>query len=101
MFCLTEHRALAKEQSDLGKTHFAEFVLQREQIGLSELIDSAWEMEPPKEPPNTKVLQECIIIQKSLEEQCIEGCYVHGLSARLREVLKNNDVNCFGFAAAI
>ena len=96
----TELMAMAKEQSDEGKTDLAEFVLRKEQKGLSELIDSTWKMHMALAAVKRQNAPRMHLIEKSLKEQCVEGCQSSWFKCAV-EVLKNNDVNRFVFAAGI
>ena len=97
---ITELMALAKEESDEGKTDLAEVVLRKGQKGLSELINSTWKMHMTPAAVKRRNAPRMHLIEKSLKEQCVEGCQSSWFKCAV-EVLKNNDVNCFIFAAAI
>ena len=93
---ITELMTLAKEQSDEGKTD----ILRKGQKGLSELIDSTWKMHMAPAAVKRQNAPWMHLIEKSLKEQCVEGRQSLWFKCAV-EVLKNNDVNRFVFAAAI
>ncbi len=96
----TELLALAKEQKEEGKMDLPNFILSKSSKAMNELINVSWKMETaPKSIARNKQNRMEVLFQ-CVEEECKEGCVGQWLVCA-REVLRNNGVNAYVYAAAV
>lgn len=92
--------ALAEQQKQEGKTNLAEFVLTKNQKALNDLIDTTWKMnKAPMDLVRSKQSRTSLI-KNALELPCADGCNQMWFQCA-REVLINNNVNTYVFAAGV
>ena len=92
--------ALANEQKLEGKTDLASFVLGKSQKAINELISSAWKMNDAAANLARSKTSRMERLEQALQGICVEGCQGQWLVCA-KEVLKNNGVSLFFFAAAV
>ena len=70
----TELLALAREQKSEGKTELAEFVMNRGNRVVEEVISKPWDMERSSEVLQRSKMSRLEILQKFVEDPCTLGC---------------------------
>ena len=70
----TELLALASTRKADGKTDLAEFVVNRGNKVVEEVIATAWEMEKASEALHRKRMTRLEILENALEDPCNEQC---------------------------
>lgn len=91
---------LAKQQDAEGEADLAQFIYNQPPKKLNDLIATAWKMEMAP-----TILERChtsrvAIVETALQENCVDGCDTIWIKCA-KEVLRNNKVNAYVFAAAI
>ena len=92
--------AVAKERKDEGQMDVASFVLSKSSKVLNELIEKTWKMETAKENIQREIKSRMEILREKLGNDCCPGCDKLWLNCAM-EVLRNNKVHPFVFAAAL
>ena len=92
--------ALAQEQKEEGKDDLAAFILGRSQKSVNELISSAWKMKDAAATIARSQASRISRIQTALAGQCTPDCKGQWFMCA-KQVLRNNDVNVYVFAAAV
>ena len=96
----TQLLSMAKTRKDDGQTDLASFVLSRSSKNISELIENTWKMEQAGSELEREACSRIDLLDKARKCDCIEGCNGIWLKCAL-EVLKNNKINAYVYAAAI
>ena len=96
----TELLALAREQKSEGKTDLAEFVMNRGNRVVEEVISTAWDMERSSEVLRRSKMSRLEILQKFVEDPCTEGCNGRWLQCA-EQILLWNDVSREAFSEAV
>jgi hypothetical protein len=95
-----ELMALAKQQDDEGKTDLAQFIYNQPPKKLNDLIATAWKMETAVTILERRNISRMSVVEATLEESCVDRCDMIWINSA-KEVLRNNKVNAYVFAAAI
>ncbi|CAB3996967.1 hypothetical protein DSY43_02735 [Paramuricea clavata] len=96
----TELFAVAKVRKDQGQMDMANFILSKSSSVLNELIDKTWKMQTANEDLQRKKKSRMEILCERLSEDCSPGCDKLWLECAI-EVLRNNKIHPFVYAAAI
>lgn len=96
----TEMFAIAKERKDEGQMDLANFVLSKSSKVLNELIDKTWKMQKANENLQREKKSRMDILRENMSGDCSPGCEKLWLKCAM-EVLRNNKVHPFVYAAAI
>ena len=97
---LTELQALACEQKNEGKTDVVEFLITHNPRVVSDILNSAWEIEnaPAKLSRSRKTSLE--ILQEEKEGRCVAGCNGERITCA-QEILENNRIPMVTFSEAV
>ena len=96
----TELLALAKVQKAEGKTDLAEFVFNRGNRLVEEVIATSWEMENVSDVIERSKLTRLELLEKSLEDPCVDQCNGRWLQCA-NQILRWNDVSREPFSQAV
>ena len=88
---LTELQALAYVQKQEGKTDLVEFLINRSPRVVSDVLNSAWEIENATQKLAQSKKTRMELLQEASTGECIEGCNGQWLRCAL-EILENNGV---------
>ena len=91
---------LAKQQDVEGKEDLAQFIYNQTPKKLNDLIATAWKMEMAATILERRNTLRMSVVETALEENCVDGCDTIWIKCA-KEVLRNNKVNAYVFAAAI
>ena len=92
--------AVAKERKDEGQMDLANFVLSKSSKVLNDLIDKTWKMETANEYIQREKKSRMEILHEKLGTDCCPDCDKLWLKCAM-EVLRNNKVHPFVYAAAV
>lgn len=96
----TELLALAQEQKEQGKTDIAEFVVNRGQRVVAELINTTWEIRNAHQHLQRSRKSRLDILRDAQVEECVPGC--NGLWFYCAsEILEKNGIDKGSFAKAV
>ena len=97
-----ELMVLDKQQDEEGKVDLAQFIFNQEPKKLNDLIVTAWKMEMAPTILARRNVLRMSIIGNALEEDCVNvnDCDNTWIQCA-KEVLRNNKINAYVFAAAI
>lgn len=95
-----ELMVLAKQQEEEGKVHLAQFIFNQAPKKLNDLIATAWRMEMALTILARRNVLRMSVIGNALEEDCVNDCDKTWIQSA-KEVLRNNKINAYVFAAAI
>ena len=93
----TELLALARQQKLEGKTDIAEFIVNRGAKVVSEVLDTAWEMEHSTDDLERARKSRVQLLHEARQGECTEGCSGQWLTCA-EEVLERNGINAQHFA---
>ena len=96
----TELLALANVQKAEGKTDLTEFVFNRRNKVVEEVIATSWEMENASDVIERSKLTRLELLEKSLEEPCVDQCNGQWLQCA-NQILRWNDVSREAFSQAV
>ena len=97
---VTELHALAHDQKKNGKTDLAEFIVNRTPRVVSNVINTAWEMEEANARLERSKKSRMTLLEEAREGVCVVGC--NSLwSVFAEEVLRNNNIAVKMFCTAI
>ena len=96
----TELLALANVQKAEGKTDLTEFVFNRGNKVVEEVIATSWEMENASDVIERSKLTRLELLEKSLEEPCVDQCNGQWLQCA-NQILRWNDVSREAFSQAV
>ncbi|CAB4040019.1 Hypothetical predicted protein, partial [Paramuricea clavata] len=91
---------LAKQQDVEGKADLTQFIYNQTPKKLNDLIATAWKMEMAATILERLNMLRMSVVETALEENCVDGCDTIWIKCG-KEVLRNNKVNAYVFAAAI
>ena len=97
---LTELQALAYAQKQEGKTDVAEFLINRSPRVVSDVLNSAWQIENATQKLARSKKTRMELLQEASTGECIEGCNGQWLRCAL-EILDNNGVLPRVFSEAV
>ena len=92
--------AIANDRKLEGNKDLAGFVLSRSTKSLSELIENSWHMENAKTELVRAQTPRMDVLKEAYNKECMEGCGGMWLQCAT-EVLNNNHIHPFVFAAAL
>jgi hypothetical protein len=95
-----ELMVLAKQQDVEGKADLAQLIYNQTPKKLNDLIATAWKMEMAATILERRNTLRMSVVETALEENCGDGCDTIWIKCA-KEVLRNNKVNAYVFAAAI
>ena len=90
----------AKKREQAGEPDLQSFIITKPKRTLQELIERTWKMHEAPESAARDKLSRMLVIQKTLETECIECCSGTWLK-HAREVLRQNHINVYVFGSAI
>ena len=96
----TELMVIAKQRPDDGEKDIYNFIVNKTQKALSELVSTTWKIQ------NAPAIVECHsksrieILNEYVNTACVENCNGEWF-LYVREVLKNNSINLYVYAEAI
>ena len=96
----TELLALARQQKPEGKTDIAEFIVNRGAKVVSEVLDTAWEMEHSTDDLERARKSRVQLLHEARQGECTEGCSGQWLTCA-EEVLERNGINAQYFARCV
>ena len=96
----TELLALANVQKAEGKTDLAEFVFNRGNRVVEEVIATSWEMENASDVIERSKLTRLELLEKALEDPCVDQCNGQWLQCT-NQILRWNDVSREAFSQAV
>ena len=83
-----------------GKTDLTEFVFNRRNKVVEEVIATSWEMENASDVIERSKLTRLELLEKSLEEPCVDQCNGQWLQCA-NQILRWNDVSREAFSQAV
>jgi len=96
----TELLAFADIQAKEGKVDLSEFIFNRSKKVLTEIMDTAWEMETAQADLERSRLARLTILERALMEPCVSGCS-GAWNRQARDILTRNHIPEDTFAGAI
>ena len=96
----TELLAFARQQKLEGKTDIAEFIVNRGAKVVSEVLDTAWEMENSTDDLKRARTSRVQLLHEARQGECAEGCCGQWLACA-KEVLEGNGINIQYFARCV
>ena len=96
----TQLLALARQQKLEGKTDIAEFIVNRGAKVVSEVLDTAWEMENSTNDLERARKSRVQLLHEASQGECTEGCCGQWLACA-KDVLERNDINAQYFARCV
>lgn len=96
----TELLAYAKKQKEYGKTNIAEFVLNKGQKKVDEILSTAWEMERSQEKLDRARLTRINILEDATSGECVAGCDGKWLEIA-NNILESNGIEKKAFTDAM
>ena len=88
---LTELQALAYGQKQEGKTDLAEFLISHAPGVVTDILNSAWEIETAQQKLAHSKKTRMELLQEGRSGECVEGCNGEWLTCA-QEILQNNSV---------
>lgn len=95
-----ELMVLAKQQDEEGKVDLAQFIFNQPPKKLNDLIATAWKMEMAPTILARRNVSRMSVIANALVDDCVNDCDKTWIQSA-KEVLRNNKINAYVFAAAI
>ena len=92
--------AFARQQKLEGKTDIAEFIVNRGAKVVSEVLDTAWEMENSTDDLKRARTSRVQLLHEARQGECAEGCCGQWLACA-KEVLEGNGINIQYFARCV
>lgn len=96
----TQLLALARQQKLEGKTDIAEFIVNRGAKVVSEVLDTAWEMENSTNDLERARKSRVQLLHEASQGECTEGCCGQWLACA-KDVLERNGINAQYFARCV
>ena len=96
-----ELMSLANARKLEGLTDLAEFIYNRSPKAITDLIQNAWKMSEAASIIERENLKRMDILREKLKSECNNGCDGKAWVECATEVLRNNDIHPFVYAAAI
>ena len=90
----------ANQQKREGKSDLAMFIANRGSKAVEEALNVGWELEEAEKKLERSRLTRIEVLEKKLEEQCVEGCLGKWL-AMATDILNRNGVDVTVFAEAV
>ncbi|CAB3983397.1 Hypothetical predicted protein [Paramuricea clavata] len=92
--------ALANEQKREGKSDLAQFIANRGSKAVEEALTVGWELEEAEKKLERSKLTRFKVLEKKLEEPCVEGCQGKWLVMAI-DILTRNGIDVMVFAGAV
>jgi hypothetical protein len=92
--------SFVEKQSAEGKNDMAEFVMNRSQKNVSEIMETTWAMARAPQDLERSCLKRITILERTVNGECIEGCR-ETWQAQAEDVLQRNGIDKITFMAAI
>lgn len=92
--------SFVEKQRAEGKHDMAEFVVNRSQKSVSDIMETTWAMARAPQDLERSRLHRITILEKTLDGECVEGCRATWL-AQAEDVLQRNGIAKVSFTSAV